>query len=192
MRVALAFLVVGALWTGGAEASSFVALEPLKAGSSPSIIVLGAPASAAAVVAERPARVAAAKSAQAPAVPSSVADDDRPSRRFEIPRDEIVKLSPSVIAFGEPEVSAEKVAAIGAEAPKPHHISMPMVIRGGEVGGLSGTGVSMPAPAARQPQQASTAGGHPGQPKPTEHGPDQQPAAPPPQVPPTGPILKPE
>lgn len=201
MRVALAFLMVGALWAGGAEASSFVTLDPLKAGPSPSVIMLGAPARTAAAQELSPARLALTESPSAntaaqltpdrappsPVVKTAVAD-----RRYEIPREEIIKLSPSVIALGEPEVSVEKVAAIGEETTRPHHhVDIPMVIRGGVIGSLSGTGISAPAAPVTLQQQASGAGENPNDQPPGDDKPNDQPAAPPPPRP-TGPILKPE
>lgn len=202
MRVALAFLMVGALWAGGAEASSFVTLDPLQAGPSPSVIMLGAPVQAAVARPDiSPAKVAAAEPPPASNAAQTTPDRAPPSpivkagvsdRRFEIPREEIVKLSPSIIAFGEPEVSAEKVAAIDEEKPKSHyHIDMPMVIRGGVIGSLSGTGVAAPAAPVTLQQEASGAGEGPGKQPPGEDKPTDQPAAPPPPRP-TGPILKPE
>ncbi len=186
MRVGLAFLVVAALWAGGAEASSFVVLDALPAGESPSVITLGIPAIAAIATPEPPAKVAAI-------APPPPVDPDR-TNRFEIPHEEIVQLSRSVIAMGEPEpdIAMEKVASIDTHR-KPRRGGMPLVIRGGVVGDA----FSAPVPAA--PVTVSSAPASPEQPAqaPTSpYAPGGQPAAPDPALPPppapSGPKLDPE
>ena len=117
MRAALGFLVVGALWAGGASASSFVVLPAMEARVGPSMIVLGSPGSPSTVVAHR-----------RPPMPSSRI---RRSKRRPV---ESVRLSPSIIALGEPDVGLDKVAAIAPEAKTSRHAAAPMVIRGGVVG----------------------------------------------------------
>ena len=116
MRAALGFLVVGALWAGGASASSFVVLPAMEARVGPSMIVLGSPDSPSTVAASMP------------------DDTGKPDQALEVPPGESVRLSPSIIALGEPDVGLDKVAAIAPEAKTSGHAAAPIVIRGGVVG----------------------------------------------------------
>jgi hypothetical protein len=115
MRAALGFVVVGALWAGGASASSFVVLPAMEARVGPSMIVLGAPGSPSTDVASMP------------------EDAVKPDQTLEVPPGESLRLSTSVIAVGEPDVGLDKVAAIASQA-KSSRPEAPIVIRGGVVG----------------------------------------------------------
>jgi hypothetical protein len=149
MRAALGFVVVGALWAGGASASSFVVLPAMEARVGPSMIVLGTAGSPSTVVASTP------------------ADAGKQDQALEVPPGEFVRISPSIIALGEPDVSLDKVAAIAPEAKKSGHAAAPMVIRGGVVGDafapaaasapVTVTPEASPQAAAESPQPAGSA-----------------------------------
>jgi hypothetical protein len=113
MRVASAVLVIGVLWAGVAEASSFVVLPAMTDKLGPSMIALGQTATPDVTVA-----AAIPEPAQPPIVEPG----------------QIKILSPSIIALGEPAVTSESVAAIGMQTNKPGPNTMPMVIRGGMAG----------------------------------------------------------
>jgi hypothetical protein len=117
MRAALGFLVVGALWAGGAKASSFVVLPAMEARVGPSMIVLDSPGSPSSVVAA-----------------STPDDAGKPDEVLEVAPGETVQFSPSVVALGEPDVGLDKVAAIAPEVRTSRHAEPPIVIRGGVVG----------------------------------------------------------
>jgi len=115
---------------------------------------------------------------------------DRPARPDPADSD-IVTVSASIIAMGEPAVATEKVAAIGGEKQRPlHETPLPLVIRGGVIGdAFTPATAATPAPeTVEQPQsgqEASEAGGGGGsQPAPRKNTPEQ-PAAPPPPPPPS-------
>jgi hypothetical protein len=178
MRFALAFVMVGSLWASEALASSFLVLEPVQGSTSPSIVVLGKPATldVATLPPENP--------KDEPDV--AIGHVDRPPRPDPADSD-IVTLSPSIIAMGEPEVASEKVAAIGGEKQKPlHETPLPLVIRGGVIGdAFSPVTTAAPVPVTgEQPQSGQEASEAPrggSQPAPPKRAPDQ-PAAPPPPV----------
>lgn len=116
MRAALGFVVVGALWAGGASASSFVVLPAMEARVGPSMILLGTPGSPSTVEASMP------------------DDTVKPDQVLEAPLGESLRLSPSIIAVGEPDVGLDKVAAIPPETKTSRPVAAPIVIRGGVVG----------------------------------------------------------
>ena len=200
--------MVGALWAGAADASSFVELKPLAGSVSPSVLVLGAPAVPA--QSDDP-NVAIGKVDPAPRHRQDPADsriitvspsvialgepdisaqqvavgevDRAPHRRLDPADSEIITVSPSVIAMGEPAVVDEKVAAIDDN---PHSAAPPMVIRGGIVGDAFSPAAIAPA-AASQPSDAEASAAAPSSehaPKPSEPQPqpDEQPAATPPRA----------
>ena len=127
MRFFAAFLVLAAITTGGAEASSFVVLESMTESVGPSMMVLGAPAP------ENPSMPVTAASVAAPSPSSTILPG-----HVAPPSGQIV-LSPSIIAMGEPAtaIEYENVAAIQPAAEKEKRpqrpAAMPMVIRGGLV-----------------------------------------------------------
>jgi hypothetical protein len=207
---ARALFLLGTFWAGAADASSFVELKPVPGTASPSFVVLGAPPKIAPLPSQtldpdvasgevdRPPyhRPDPADSALVTLSPSVIAlgEPDVPGRQVAVgkvdrapspgpdPSDsDIVTLSPSVIAMGEPAVVDEKVAAIDD---KPHHLSSPMVIRGGVIGdAFSPEAPSAPAGGSQPSDAEASAAAHPDQPtKPSE--PQPQPAAPPPAAPP--------
>lgn len=171
MRGAIAFFVAGMAWCAGAQASSFVTIAPPKTALSASMIELGAPASSAA--------------ADPDVVTAPEAAADTPKDNAGLPPGEI-RLSPSVIALGEPEVTPEKVAAIGHEPRAARRNSTPMVIRGGVAGdafssGVAATTVAQPQAAEQKPgtTQPGTTQPAPAEPPKTANSDAQQPAAPP-------------
>ena len=132
MRFLVAFLVLGAMASREAAASSFVVLEAPKAGAGSSIVSLGAPVpdskspspSFIALGSPPPSQTLVARALPAHSSTRTVAPADRPTTP-----------SPSIIALGEPAVTLEKVAAIPTET-KPKRVQelSPMVIRGGLIG----------------------------------------------------------
>jgi hypothetical protein len=169
MRFASAFVVVGALWAGGAEASSFVELPAMTDKLGPSIIEIGRTATP---------DLTAAATIPLPAQPP-IAEPGQMNI-----------ISPSIIALGEPAVTSESVAAIETKPKKKGHESTPMVIRGGMVGEAFSPAVTV-APAAPEPQsqpktaQAPSSGAAP---KSAPVSPPEQPASPAP----TKSAIKPE
>jgi hypothetical protein len=211
-RSALAFALIplASLWAGAADASSFVELKPLAGSTSPSVVVLGTPPKVTPLPSEvRDPDVAdgevdrslyrrfdPADSAIVTLSPSVIAlaepdvakqqlaigEVDRPPRERLDPTDtDIFVLSPSVIAMGEPAVVDEKVAAIDD---KPHHVSLPMVIRGGMIGDAFSPAAPAAAGAGSQPSGAEASAAAPSPEQPTKPSqPEPQPAAPPPATP---------
>jgi hypothetical protein len=160
--------------SGGAQASSFVVLEPLKDAVGPSMIVLGAPAS----MAERtPPEPDTAEPRVALSYPAPGGAPGPEAMR---------RVSPSIIALGQPipEVSYEKLAAIEPPAPTPKKRPdfSPMVIRGGIVGDAFSGSRTMPA--ATTASEAAAVTGSPDNPirKPKEPEPAMPEAAPAPQM----------
>jgi hypothetical protein len=175
MRIALAFVMFGSLWAGEAAASSFVVLEASPGPASPSIVTLGTPATLdVTTLPEDP--------KDEPDV--AIGHVDRPARPD--PADSyIITISPSIIAMGEPEVTSEKVAAIGEKDGSRRAPPLPMVIRGGVIGdAFSPATTAAPVPVAvEQPQsgqEASEAPSGGSQPPAPSGGMPEQPAAPPP------------
>ena len=124
MRVQGVIFFLAAFGALEARASSIETLEPT--GATPSIISLGED------VAIDPSIVAAV-SETGPA-PSIVVLADTPD-------------TPSIITLGEPAPAGEEVAA----TPSSERVTMPMVIRGGEVGEATARPSAAPAQAATQP-----------------------------------------
>ena len=113
MRIASAFVVAAAVWSGGAHASSIIVLPAMTDDLGPSMVALGqSGAPDLTVLAAMP----------APAQPP-IAEPGH-----------VDIISPSIIAMGEPPVANENVAAIDGETKKSAPGTMPMVIRGGVVG----------------------------------------------------------
>lgn len=172
MRVAVAFFLAGMIWSAGAEASSIVTLAATEKKLSPSMIELGEPAPGDAARAD----------------PDVIAEDAGSQDQ--------IRISPSIVALGEPEVTSEKVAAIDAGKHGKRRISAPMVIRGGIVGDAFSP---VATPVAAQPQgspsqqPASTAPGTE-QPaaQPKSASSEAQPAAPEAAAKPPSPTIKPE
>ncbi|KAB2955837.1 MAG: hypothetical protein F9K19_09815, partial [Rhizobiaceae bacterium] len=162
MKFRVAYLVWGAMTTG-AQASSFVVLDPMNEPLGPSMIVLGSAAPAAPTL--KTPRVAAANpveigtplsypfpgedaqdgagrvvvAASPPAEPKrAVAGAPPPdASAYQVPLPRV--LSPSIIAFGDvqPPVSYERLASIGPAAEQKvrrRPEQLPMVIRGGLIG----------------------------------------------------------
>jgi hypothetical protein len=203
-KLAFALSLVGALWAGAADASSFVELKPLAGNVSPSVLVLGAPPPSGdpnlAIGRVDPAphhRQDPADSAIVTISPSVIAlgepdlsdqqiamgeVDRAPHRRLDPADSEIITVSPSVIAMGEPAVVDEKVAAIDD---KPHNVPPPMVIRGGMIGDAFSPATA--APPASQPSDAeasaaSPSSDHPRKPSEPQPQQDDPPAATPPRA----------
>ena len=160
-------LCLANVWMGDAMASSVLSL-PFSV-DRPSVSTISPPARAAAV---GPVETGASVSD----LPASTG----PSRTTARPA-EIVPVTKSVIAMGEPAVSFDKVAAIGdgkdsSRKRDPH--AMPMVIRGGVTDGMVGHSGPASAPA----QQTATAPASQTAAKPTKPAaapkPAQQPDAP--------------
>lgn len=183
MRTLFGLLLVAAVLAGEAHASSFVTLEPLStARKAPSIIELGTANSVEVLGAER-------------------ADGERsnpvPGRSAPIVQSaSIVRISPSIVAMGEPAIAMEKVAAIGD--PKKRHgpEPLPVVIRGGVLGDAftrAAPPTSMPLPSEPAKQEAANAPrSKPARDKPANR-PEPEPVAPPPApTPPSPPIRQPE
>ena len=165
MRVAIAFLLAGTMWSGGAEASSIVTPAPMTDAISPSMIVLDEAGTATPDLTIAPKATAA----------------DAGGNPGEI------KLSASMIALGEPGVATEKVASIGS-GQGARRDRTPMVIRGGLIGdALIPAAAAQPPisdnrgatpPAAEQPSKTASSG--------------EQPVAPAAATPPPSPMIRPE
>lgn len=211
MKFGVAFLLWGAVTTG-AQASSFVVLDPMTEPLGPSMIVLGPPASIPVAETAKTADVATARPAEfkvplafplpgesedgavsdvAAATPTQVAARSRlpDISTYQVPLPRV--LSPSIIAFGEvqPPVSYEQLASIGPEAEKKtsrRPEQMPMVIRGGLIGDAFARPASAaPAEPVKVEAKAPTsAAPGPGR-KDAPPKRDTPPAAPPPPEPPT-------
>ena len=137
MRVMSALLVVGVLWTGGADASSLVVLPAMTDKLGPSMIAVGQTATPDVTVAA--------------AIPEPAQPPIAEPGQIDI-------ISPSVIALGEPAVAAENVAAIGTETKRLGPNAMPMVIRGGVVGdAFSPMATSAPVTVPAAPDVATQA-----------------------------------
>jgi hypothetical protein len=137
----IGLLVLVGCWAGAADASSFVTVGAPRSGASPSVVVLGQSTASVDVV-----------TLPAQAIDSSLAVaevEHALPHHFDPADSAIVTLSRSVVAVGEPEVTDEKVAAIDEKPWRRDPI--PMVIRGGVVGGA----YSPPAPAAAEPPKTS-------------------------------------
>jgi len=172
MRVAVACLMTGMAWSGGAQASSIITLPAMKGTVGPSMIALGQPASAS--VAEADPDIVTP--------PEVAAGGDTSKDGTQVPGE--VRISPSIVALGEPEVTSEKVAAIGDDKPTRRN-SPPMVIRGGIVGDAFSPVASTPA---AEPQSSAEA-----KEQPQAAGSDGQPAASDkPDTPPPAPMEQPE
>jgi hypothetical protein len=184
MRAAWAFLLFGAWWTGEAGASSFLVLPPLEGKTSPSIITLEPQSFADVTMLPAP--------GQTPP-DTTVGQVDQPPRKPDPADSDIVTLTPSVIAMGEPDVAQEKVAAIGEEKPKTEEPrakadALPMVIRGGIVGDAFSPGATgEPVPLTVEPKESGQASAAPPPSKKPSRPPEQttetQPATPPPPEP---------
>jgi hypothetical protein len=179
MRFALAFVIVVSLWASEAVASSFVVLEPVPGPTSPSIVVLG-----------KPATIDVTTLPDDPEdKPDVVIGHVDPPARPDPADGGIVTVSPSIIAMGTPEVTSEKVAAIEAEKEGPRHQPpAPLVIRGGVIGdAFSPTTTAAPVtveqPHSGQEAASDAPGGGPQPSAPSKSMPEQ-PAAPPPPAPP--------
>ena len=155
MRIASAVVVVGALWAGGADASSFVVLPAMTDKLGPSMIEVGRTATP---------DLTAAATIPPPAQPP-IAEPGQ-----------IDIISPSIIALGEPAVTSESVAAIGTTPKKKGPESTPMVIRGGMVGDAFSP-ATVSTPAAEEPQSQPTAAQAPS----SGAAPESAPAGPPEQ-----------
>jgi hypothetical protein len=199
--------MLGALWAGVADASSFVELKPLAGSVSPSVLVVGTPAARA--QSDDP-NVAIGKVDPAPRHRQDPADsrivtlspsvitlgepdvsaqqiaigevDRAPHRRLDPADSEIITLSPSVIAMGEPAVADEKVAAIDE---KQRNSPPPMVIRGGIIGDAFSPATAAVPAAQSQPSDADASAAASS----SEHGtkpsePQPQPGDPPAATPP--------
>jgi hypothetical protein len=172
MRIALAFVMFGSLWASEAVASSFVVLEPSPGPGSPSIVTLGTPATL-----------------DVTTLPDDPKDEpdvaighvDRPARPDPADSD-IVTISPSIVAMGVPEVTSEKVAAIGGEKHgSRREPPLPMVIRGGVVGdAFSPVTTAAPVEQPHSGQEANQAPSGGSQPAAPPNGMPEQPVAPPP------------
>lgn len=164
MRVAVAFFLAGMIWSAGAEASSIVTLAATYKKLTPSIIELGEAAYG------------------AKADPRVVAEDAGSKDQ--------IRISPSIVALGVPEVTSEKVAAIGAGEHGQNRFSAPMVIRGGIVGDAFSP---VATAVAAQPQGSSTqqAAAAPGA-EPKAAGSEAQPATSEAAATPPSPTIKPE
>lgn len=206
MKSQVAFFVWGAMSTG-AQASSFVVLDPTSEPSGPSMIVLGSAALAdgtpkgAGVAGEKPVDARVPLSYPFPgegavnvfgkavvaAQPSMETKPDSFASQVSIPR----FLSPSIIAYGDVQllVSYEQLASIGASPERKTRgrpEQMPMVIRGGLVGDASTLAVpTAPATPVRVEAKAPEAAGGLPQPKDAPQKRETPPAAPPPPEPPT-------
>ena len=124
MRIQGVVILLAAFGAGQAQATSIETLEPT--GATPSIISLGED------VAIDPSIVAAVS--ETGPTPSIVVLADTPD-------------TPSIITLGEPAPAGEEVAA----TPSSQRGTMPMVIRGGEVGEATARPSAGPAQAATQP-----------------------------------------
>jgi hypothetical protein len=136
MRIVSAFLVIGALSVGGAEASSIVVLPAMTGPLGPSMVAVGQTATP---------DVTVAATLPEPAQPP-IAEPGH-----------IDIISPSVIALGEPAVADENVAAIGTGTKRLGPNAIPMVIRGGVVGdpfAFSPMATSAPVKVQGEPQAA--------------------------------------
>ena len=133
MRIASAFVVVAAVWSGGAHASSIIVLPAMTDHLSPSMVEVG----------QTGAPDLTVLAAMPPAQPR-IAEPGH-----------VDIISPSIIAIGEPAVANENVAAIDGETKKAAPGSMPMVIRGGVVGDAFSAPTS--ASVTVQPQAAAEA-----------------------------------
>jgi hypothetical protein len=134
MRILAAFGFLAGIAAGEAQASSFVAPEPMTESVGPSMIVLGAPAAAP----QEPATPSTAQPAS-PAYPSLTFMSGSSSQ-----------ANPSIVVLGEPAgISSDAVAAIPQPTEKRASSmgAMPMVIRGGLVG--EGYGRSAPSGASQ-------------------------------------------
>ena len=137
MRIASAFLVIGSLSVGGAEASSIVVLPAMTGPLGPSMIVVG--------------QTATPDVTEAAMLPEPAAPPIAEPGQIDI-------ISPSVIALGEPAVADENVAAIGTGTQGPGSNAMPMVIRGGVVGdAFSPAATSAPVTVPAAPDVATQA-----------------------------------
>ena len=211
MKIAVAFLLWVAVTTG-AQASSFVVLDPMTEPLGPSMIVLGSPAPGPVAEVAKTTDVAAAKPAEfkvplafplpggsadgavrdvAAATPAQVAArsplPDLSAYQVPLPR----MLSPSIIAFGEVQapISYEKSASIAPEEGKKARRrpeQMPMVIRGGLIGDAFARPAGATPPEPVKVEAKAPAGAAPG-PERKDAPPkrDTPPAAPPPPEPPT-------
>ena len=121
MRVAVAFVLAVAFWSGVARASSFLVLPATTQKLSSSMIELGSPVSTPGSAALDPDVV----------TPPEMAEADSPKGAASGGE---VQLSPSIVALGGPPVvSQEEVAAIGSGAQKRRRPSLPTISRGGVV-----------------------------------------------------------
>lgn len=179
MRLYCALLGLGLLAAGDASASSFVTVAPPASGKSSSIVMLGTPAPAPAVVAGGdiplpPLAYPEPSGSPAPAFPPHG-----------------TRVSQSIVAMGEPApfaedaipVAQETVAAIPEAAPPPPLQDAPVltVIRGGIVGGNFAPAQAAPA----RPADVARGGAlPPGAVEPSEPEAPGEPEAPQPAVPP--------
>ena len=124
MRIQGVVILLAVFGAGQAQASSIETLEPT--GATPSIISLGED------VAIDPSIVAAVS--ESGPTPSIVVLADTPD-------------TPSIITLGEPAPAGEEVAV----TPPSQRMTMPTVIRGGEVGEATARPSPAPAQAATQP-----------------------------------------
>lgn len=178
MRVCAAFLLVGTLTAGEANASSFVSPREIKGGLSRSMVVLGTPDKAGPKLASAP-----NEAGKVSFVPLAYPLPWSETRSAGGPVARVI--SASIIAMGQPAVTFEKVAAVAPEKkPKHRPAPLPVVIRGGIVGDAFSSPVPTSAAASRHEQQVVEAPtkspAKPASPK----APSPQPAAPPPAPPP--------
>lgn len=214
MKFRVAFLLWGAM-TAGAQASSFVVLDPMTEPLGPSMIVLGTATSAG--VTPKAANVAAANPVEtwvplaypfpgeeAGAGAGKVVVADRPpaepkqtatrapmpdASAYQVPLPRV--LSPSIIAFGDVQapVSYEQLASIGPTAEQKSRRrpeQFPMVIRGGLIGdAFARPAGAAPAPPVKVEAKAPEAAGGGPRQKDAPTKRETPPAAPPPPEPPT-------
>jgi hypothetical protein len=126
MRVVGVVFLIAAFGAAQAHASSFVTLDPVD-GDVPSITTLGDDA-------EIDPSIVAAISETGPS-PSIIALADTP-------------MTPSIITLGEPAGPAGEEESVGQPSQR---VTIPMVIRGGEVGEAAARPSPAPASAATQP-----------------------------------------
>lgn len=206
--LATAAIALALATTGEAYASSFVTLEAMPAGPSPSIIVMGEPA-----LGEPPVVLAApdatiktaALSETRPGSPAEAARTlfgDRPDGGGEVKADRVAMLAPrlsrSMILLGAPAPPAARTKRAAARPGR--QPAMPMVIRGGLVGKAfpaAATSAPVPVEIVTEPppspdtpvatERRTAAGDRPAPPGPDRRKTPEPPALPPAPPPPPPP-----